>query len=712
MKKKKVGKSILQIGFCVLGLSGFISDTNAQTTKLTLDLTKPGANVSPMLYGLMTEEINHSYDGGLYAELIRNRIFKDNPTKPEAWSLIQEDTNTSKASMKLIAAAPDNVPFDERRHAISGALQTCLRLTVEKAGGRVGIANEGYWGIPVKPNTTYKASFYIKGTGSIQPQRRPGVPPPTNPAPVIEDNTAGPITVTIESSDGKTVYASGTIDLIKSAFWKKYELTLITAADVKATTNARFVISTNRAGLYYFNLVSLFPPTYKNQSNGFRSDLMQMLVDMKPKFLRFPGGNFLEGPLITDAFPWKQTLGPLENRPGHRGSWGYRPSDGLGLLEFLLWCENMKAEAVLGVYAGYSLNGDHIDAGPLLKSYVDDALDEIEYIIGDVKTYWGAKRAADGHPAPFKLTYIEVGNEDWFDRSGSYEGRFNQFREAIEKKYPQLICISTIADAQYPDLKVKTGKKAAVLDEHYYRNSWAMWENASQYDKYDRKGPKIFVGEWATREGAPTTNLNAALGDAAWMTGMERNSDLIIMSCYAPLFVNVNTATATAPKAWQWDSDLIGYNALTSFGSPSYYVQKLFGSYLGNKIVTSTSENIPTQPRPLTRRDSTDGITKAPQVPTVFYAATKNDKTGTIYLKLINTSGKEQPIEINLKGISKISSDATLIVIKGSKPEDTNTITDPEKIIPATSKINGIAPVFTRMLDPYSVSIFQLQTGK
>ena len=269
-----IGKSILKISFCLLGLSGFvIPDINAQTTKLTLDLTKPGANVSPMLYGLMTEEINHSYDGGLYAELIRNRIFKDNPTKSEAWSLVQEDTNTSKASMKLIAATPDNVPFDERRHAISGALQTCLRLTVEKAGGRVGIANEGYWGIPVKPNTTYKASFYIKGTGSIQPQRRPGVPPPTNPAPVIEDNTAGPITVNIESNDGKTVYASGTIDLIKSAFWKKYELTLITAADVKATTNARFVISTNRAGLYYFNLVSLFPPTYKNQSNGFRSDL-------------------------------------------------------------------------------------------------------------------------------------------------------------------------------------------------------------------------------------------------------------------------------------------------------------------------------------------------------------------------------------------------------------------------------------------------------
>jgi alpha-N-arabinofuranosidase len=367
---------------------------------------------------------------------------------------------------------------------------------------------------------------------------------------------------------------------------------------------------------------------------------------------------------------------------------------------------------VLGVYAGYSLNGDHIDAGPLLQPYVDDALDEIEYAIGDVKTYWGAKRAAEGHPKPFKLTYIEIGNEDWFDRSGSYDGRFTQFREAIEKKYPQLICISTIADAQYPTQKVTSGKKPAVLDEHYYRNSWAMWENASQYDKYDRNGPKIFVGEWATREGAPTTNLNAALGDAAWMAGMERNSDLIIMSCYAPLFVNVNTNTATAPKAWQWDSDLIGYNSMSSYGSPAYYVQKLFSNYLGNKIVPVTAENIPTQPRPLTRRDSTDGIKIAPLVPTLFYSATKDEKTGIVYLKVVNTTGKMQSITINLKGAAKISPNATLIVIKGNKPEDTNSVADPEKIVPVTSTINGIKPVFTRILDPYSVNILQIQTGQ
>ena len=444
-----------QVRLLLLIATGFIINTAMpQTPVITLDLAKPGANVSPMLYGLMTEEINHSYDGGLYAELIRNRIFKDSKTSPEGWSLVKENPS-AEASIKLIGAE-EHVPNDERRNGLNGAMQACLRLTVEKADGRVGIANEGYWGIPVKPSTTYQASFYIKGTDRREPPRWPWEPKPTTPPlPVIENNTPGPITVSIESNDGKTVYASGTINLEKSIYWKKYEVTLTTAANVTSTKDARFVITTNRTGVYYFNLVSLFPPTYNNPPNGFRIDLMQMLVNMKPKFLRFPGGNFLEGPAITDAFPWKTTLGPIDNRPGHNGSWGYRASDGMGLLEFLMWCQDMGAEPLLAVYAGYSLDGDHVDAGPLLKPYVDDALDEIEYVIGDTTTYWGAKRAADGHPKPFKLSYVEIGNEDWFDRSNSYDGRFKQFRNAIEAKYPK------------PNLHIYHSCYAISIDECY-----------------------------------------------------------------------------------------------------------------------------------------------------------------------------------------------------------------------------------------------------
>lgn len=701
---------IMRIPSLLLLLATFLGVDSgvAQTPVLSLNMAKANTEVSPMLYGLMTEEINHSYDGGLYGELIRNRIFKDNQSTPEGWSLV-EDKPSSQSSIKLIGGEK-NVPRDERGHAINGALSVCLRLTVEKAKGRVGIANEGYWGIPIRPATTYKASFYMKGTARKEPPRWAWEHKPTKPGPPdIANNTAGPITVSLESKDGKIIYATGVIQLEKGIYWKKYELNLTTSSDVKPTKEARFVISTNRTGLYYFNLVSLFPPTYKNQRNGFRVDLMNLLVDMKPKFLRFPGGNFLEGPKITDAFPWKETLGPIEGRPGHNGSWGYRASDGMGLLEFLKWAQDMNAEPLLAVYAGFSLDGDHVDAGPLLKPYVDDALHEIEYVIGDTTTYWGAKRAADGHPEAFKLKYVEIGNEDFFDRSKSYVGRFNQFRKAIKEKFPQLICISTMDTKEFSKHDNAPGELPEVIDEHYYRNAWDMWENAGQYDKYDRKGPKVFVGEWATREGVPTTNLNAALGDAAWMTGMERNADLVIMSCYAPLFANVSIDTATGSKAWQWDSDLIGYNALNSYGSPSYYVQKLFSNYLGNKIVPITSQHIPVQNVPQKKKDSTMGR-KPKTVPTLFYSATMNDATGKLYLKIVNTISKFQKIKINIDGASKIVSRAKLLMIKGNSPDATNCITNPKNIIPVTKTIKGIRDKFSKTLDPYSVNIFEIST--
>jgi alpha-N-arabinofuranosidase len=236
-----------------------------------------------------------------------------------------------------------------------------------------------------------------------------------------------------------------------------------------------------------------------------------------------------------------------------------------------------------------------------------------------------------------------------------------------------------------------------------------MEEDAARYDKYDRKGYKVFVGEWATREGEPTTNMNAALGDAAWMTGMERNSDLVILSCYAPLFVNINKATATAPKAWQWDSDLIGYDALKSFGSPSYYVQKMFNSYIGNKVVSIAGANIPTQTRPATKQDSAANKMPKP-IPAMFYVATRDTKTGKLFLKVVNTTGKPQQVDIDLNGAGNLSPEGTLVVIKGNKPEDTNTISDPVKIVPVTSRIKVAGAKFTKTFDPYSVSMLQINT--
>ena len=639
----------------------------AQTPKLTVDFTKPGVDVSPKLYGLMTEEINHSYDGGLYAELIRNRTFKDNPKAPDNWTVIEQ--SGGKGSIQL-----------DNKNSINEALTTCLKLTVDKSDGRTGIANEGYWGIPVKPQTTYKVSFYAKTT----------------------DDAAGPLTVSIESTDGTVIYASAKAELTKGA-WKKYTVNLTTAVSAKPTMKARFVISVTKAGTYWFNLVSLFPPTFNNRANGNRSDLMQLMADMKPTFLRLPGGNYLEGDIFSSRFPWKKTLGDLEDRPGHPGCWSYRSSDGMGLLEYLEWCEDLKIEPLLAVFAGYTLKGDHMPAGPFLKPFVDEALEEIEYVTGDINTKWGAERARNGHPQPFKLNYLEIGNEDGFDVSGSYDLRFAQFYDAIRAKYPQLQLISTIGgrDGLGSRFPIKS-RRPDLFDEHYYRTAWEMEQDAAHYDNYDRSGPKIFVGEWATREGSPTPNMNAALGDAAWMTGMERNSDHVVMSCYAPLFVNVN------PGGMQWRSDLIGFDALTAYGSPSYYAEVMFGNNIGNKTVPMAGENIPTQTRVPNKKDSIAGVTPKP-IPALFYIATKDTKTGTLYVKIVNTSGNAQAITIDLKGVAKVTGEGELITMKGSKPEDTNSITEPVKIFPTSQKIKGISRTFTRTFDAYSINILKVK---
>jgi alpha-N-arabinofuranosidase len=373
------------------------------------------------------------------------------------------------------------------------------------------------------------------------------------------------------------------------------------------------------------------------------------------------------------------------------------------LLEFLEWCEDLHMRPLLAVNAGYTLKGDHMDAGPFLKPFVDEALDEIEYVTGDVHTKWGAIRAKDGHPQPFTLGYVEVGNEDGFDKSGSYNDRFAQFYDAIKAKYPQLKIISTIGGKDPLGARFGlTSRKPQAIDEHYYRSAWQMEADAAHYDDYDRSGPKIFVGEWATREGSPTTNMNAALGDAAWMTGMERNSDLVVMSCYAPLFVNVS------PGAMQWRSDLIGYDAIRSYGSPSYYAQKMFKMYLGSTVVPVRGENIPTQTRQPNHRDSLAGVTPKP-IPALFYAATRNSQTGSVYLKIVNTTGNAQPITIDLEGVRNVAGEGKLVVLKSNRPEDTNTIDEPEKIVPVTSVIPVTGTTFSQVIDPCSISIITLQ---
>jgi len=642
--------------FVALLLVAAVGFTRAAEPTIVIDASAPSGKVSPLFYGLMTEEINHSYDGGLYAELLQNRAFLDDPQSPAHWSVVQ--STDSAASIALDGSEPLNT-----------TIGTSLRLEVTKAstGHPAGVANEGYWGIPVKPNTRYRASLYA------------------NAAPGF----SGPLELSIQSNDGQTTYASGKIaDLTQS--WKQYELTLQTRG-VTPTAAARYVLTVDRPGKVWLSVVSLFPPTFRDQPNGFRPDIMQMMVDMKPKFLRFPGGNYLEGDQIADRFEWKKTVGPLSDRPGHRAPWTYRSSDGLGLSEFLLWSEDMNAEPLLAVYGGYSLKGVHVNPGPDLEPYVQDALDEIEYVTGPATSKWGSLRAKAGHPQPFKLTYVEVGNEDWFDKSGSYDQRFAQFNAAIKARYPQLKVISTVGFEQPEALRVKS-VKPDVLDEHYYRPVDVFLKMArGQYEKYDRRGPEIFVGEWAayetpfepwnprSRGEPPTPNMWAATGDAAFMTQMEKNSDIVVMNCYAPMFVNVNAG------ARQWRPNLIGYDGLRVYGSPSYHAIKMFSTHLGDQILKATVTD-------------TD----------VLVSATRDSRSGTIYVKLVNSSNAETPVRLDLQGVQNLSSTATVVTL-AADPKATNSIDAPQAVAPVTSKVSGVKPGFVYQVPADSIVVVMLE---
>jgi alpha-N-arabinofuranosidase len=624
--------------------------------QLTLDLGKPGVAVSPMLYGQMTEEINYSYDGGLYGELVRNRAFQNDPNRPVSWSPVGEGSSIAL----------------ERTRGASPALPVSLRVTG-------GVANEGYWGFPIRPSTPYRLSLWAKADADSR------------------------ISASLESKDGSIVYAKADLAGVGGA-WRKLNATLTTSADVRPTKEARLVLRTGDRTVW-LSLVSLFPPTYKNRPNGLRPDLMRMLVDMKPKFLRFPGGNYLEGNTFKDRFPWKETLGPLEDRPGHQTPWGYRSTDGMGMMEFLLWCEDMGAKPVLGVFAGYTLNKDYVKEGTELNGFVQDALDQIEYVVGDARrTKWGARRAKDGHPAPFPLEYVEVGNEDGFDESGSYEGRFVQFYDAIKRKYPKLKVISSTGGKDYLGAKFPiTRRRPDLWDEHYYSETWDMMGMATKYDAYDRKGPKVFVGEWAAHDtvapwqagpqAGPTPNLKCALADAAFMTGLERNSDVVEMACYAPLLVNVN------PGGRQWSLNLIGYDALGVFGSPSYYAQKMFADHLGDRTVQLALTGVPTQ----SKGNRT--------LPGLFASATRDTKSGALHLKLVNALPTPQEVAFQIEG-GRVASEGTVTVLRGDDLKAMNSIEEPTRIAPVTTPESGLGRTFRRTLPGYSVVVLTLRNAK
>jgi alpha-N-arabinofuranosidase len=613
---------------------------------LSIDTAQPVAKVSPTLYGIMTEEINHSYDGGLYAEMVSNRTFEHGRTPGiENWTLIQNGYSRAEISID-----PATGP--------SAALRHSMKLVVTSADDHAsaGFANSGYWGMAVRPSTQYRGSFYARADGA----------------------GLGALTIRLVNDRTGAVEASATVPSVAGP-WKRYPFTLKTGV-VQASSSNHIEFLVRQPGTAWFSLVSLFPPTFRNEANGKRIDLMEKIAALHPAFLRFPGGNYLEGEHLNEHFEWKKTIGPLVDRPTHPTPWTYHSSDGMGLLEFLTWCEDLHMEPLLAVFSGYSLQQEHIAPGKDLEPYVQDALDEIEYVTGSTETRWGAERAKDGHPQPFPLHFVEIGNEEYHDQSGTYDARFAQFYHAIKRARPELqIVASAPVTSVRPDILDDNDHS---LHTHFYRTAQQFFEDVHRYDHYDRSGPKILVGEWATREGSPTTDFGAALGDAAWMTGLERNSDIVVMASYAPLLVNVE------PGAMQWPSNLIGFDAMSSYGSPSYWAQVLFSTHLGDEIAATTLE------------------TKNPRL---FQSATLKAGTGHLFVKLVNASSLPQPVEIRISGPRKIASAMTVTTLSGQTPQETNTIRDPERIRPEVTHTTGAGPRFRHVVPKDAIQVLDLR---
>ncbi|KAI9033997.1 glycoside hydrolase superfamily [Phycomyces nitens] len=649
--KKITNQTLMKFSPTHLSLSAVaailcISSTFVQTTSalsLTIRNDVAGNSSSPILYGFMYEDINYSGDSGLYGQMLRNWNFQAGDTGGAAdlshWSVVKQ--NTGSATIAL-----------DTTNALNSINKNSLRLDIKSSStsSRVGVSNEGWWGLRVQPGEVYTATFFAKAT--------PGY--------------TGPLTVSIESNSG-TILASASVTGLTGAY-QKFTATLKPSVTTTTITN-KFVVSMATSDAVgksvWFDVFSLFGKTYKNRENGVRSDIGEILEAVQPSFFRFPGGNNIEGQSIAQRWQWNETVGPLEERKGRFGDWSYWNTNGQGLLDYVYLCEDMNMVPVLGVYAGYSLDKSSV-AEANLGPYIQQVLDELEYLMGSTSTTYGKLRAKHGHPEPIDIPYIEIGNEDFF--STTYDYRYKAFYDAIKKVYPDKKFIST---------GPQTSRPFDLLDDHFYLTSKEMIGLFNHYDNYARGGSDIFVGEFGTNSqgccGASAANLDAALADAVFMTGLERNSDLVKMIAYAPL-LNRDGQT-------QWNPDLVGFNTETVWGTPSYHVQVLWSTNRADTILQVDASNGGFGP--------------------LYWVVGSKDSTKQIFVKMVNTGSTAQTVSINLKGASVHSQGIARVVAGGL--EDTNTASSPNTVnVKETVFSLTSANAFSYTFAPYSATVLLL----
>ncbi len=532
--------------YLVLAAVQLMTLTSGAQVSLEFTTARRGTFLGDLHYGIFYEEINHSGDGGLYAELIRNRSFEDNTANPDCW------WGLGGMQMQLVTTDLMN---DAQRHA--------LKVTVNEYNA--GVRNEGFWGMNIVRGETYTLTFWAKTEGSYSGKLWAE----------LQNDAFGNL--------GRTEF-----DVSLTQEWQKVTVDITATA---SETKGWLAIKALEPMVIYLDVVSLMPPTYKNRPNGCRRDLAEMLAALHPRFVRFPGGCYVEGTWRdgqTNRFEWKKTIGPVEERPGHMNvNWGYRVSDGLGFHELLQLSEDLGAEPlfVVNVGVGHGWMQPYND----LDEYVQEALDALEYANGDVTTKYGALRARAGHPEPFGLRLIEVGNENYNfvhwdngDQSDHYAERYAAFYKAIKARYPDVVIIGNVEAWATDEPSWRNGHPVDIVDEHYYRSTAWFGRQYEKYDGYNRDGCRVYAGEYAvTSDFGTQGNLNAALAEAVYMAGMERNADVCVMASYAPVFCNEN-------HPWPWMPDMIRFNSSAAFGTPSYWVQQMMASHVGHRNITWT----------------------------------------------------------------------------------------------------------------------------
>lgn len=658
-----------------LGMAAALT-VGAADNVLNVQVNKPGAPIQPTMYGLFFEDINYAADGGLYAEMVKNRSFEF-PQNLMGWVTYGNVT------------LQDDGPFERNPHYV--------RLgSAGHNDKHTGLENEGFFGVTFKKDELYRFSVWARSPKGEKATIRVEL---VDPASMGETHVAAKQDIPVESPE-----------------WKQYEVTLKPGTSCE---KGKLRVFLNKPDNVTVDLehISMFPvDTWKGHRNGLRKDLAQALYDLNPGVFRFPGGCIVEGTDLPTRYQWKNTVGPVENRPVNENRWHYTfphrfypdyyQSGGLGFYEYFLLSEEIGAEPLPVLSVGLACQFQNRDAKahvPVdeLQPYIQDALDLIEFANGDTSTKWGALRAEMGHPAPFNLKLIAIGNEQW---GPEYPEHLAPFVAAIRKAYPDICIVGSSGpdsegeqfDYLWPEMK-KLG--ADLVDEHFYRPEKWFLAQGNRYDDYDRKGPKVFAGEYACHgKGKKWNHFNAALLEAAFMTGLERNADIVHMATYAPLFAHV--------EGWQWRPDMIWFDNSDSFRTASYYVQQLYAQNKGSNVLPLTMNG-----KPVAGNEDQNGL---------FASAVLDKETGEYIVKVANTSDTPQEVTINLNGLKKKGQDITAATVTTLSSDDINadnSLDNPERVVPVTKAVPAadlgavIKGVFTynTTLAPKTFSIYKFK---